>query len=240
MRLKDLAAVRPRFGYKRLCVLLRREGWQVNHKRIHRLYKCLGLQVRTKKRTKRAAQTRIPLPEAWKANQRWSMDFMSDRLDNGKWFRILTVIDQFSRECLLLGADICIGSQKLVSWLEQLRKTRGLPKAITVDNGSEFIAKKFDAWAYYHGVKLDYIRPGKPVENAFIESFNGRFRDECLNTNIFKSIENVRAKCESWMLDYNTRRPHSSLGNLSPREFAKRQKKQGQESQKLTLEVVRF
>lgn len=238
IRLKDIAASRPRFGYKRLHILLRREGWHVNHKRVYRLYVKLGLQVRTKKRAKRISQPRVPLDVPKKINERWSMDFMSDRLEDGRRFRILNIVDLFSRESLSILADFSFPSQKVISWLEKLRKTRGLPKAITVDNGTEFISRKFDAWAYYRRIKLDYIRPGKPVDNAFIESFNGKLRDECLNANIFNSLEEARSKCESWMLDYNTLRPHSSLNDLSPREFVKRQNKQDQKPQNLTYKLV--
>lgn len=238
IRLKDIAASRPRFGYRRLYILLRREGWSINHKRVYRLYLKLGLQVRTKKRVKKISQPRVSLDLPKKVNERWSMDFMSDRLEDGQRFRVLNIIDLFSRESLSILTDFSFPSQKVISWLEELRKTRGLPKAITVDNGTEFVSKKFDAWAYYNKVKLDYIRPGKPVNNAFIESFNGKFRDECLNTNIFNSLEEARSKCESWMLDYNTLRPHSSLNDLSPIEFAKRQNNQGQDVKKLTYKLA--
>ncbi len=238
MRLKDIAASRPRFGYRRLYILLRREGWSINHKRVYRLYVKLGLQVRTKKRAKKVSQPRVSLDVPKKVNERWSMDFMSDRLENGQRFRVLNIIDLFTRESLSILADFSFPSQKVISWLEELRKTRGLPEAITVDNGTEFVSKKFDAWAYYNKVKLDYIRPGKPVDNAFIESFNGKFRDECLNTNIFNSLDEARSKCESWMLDYNTLRPHSSLNDLSPIEFAKWQNNQDQEIKKLTYKLV--
>jgi putative transposase len=181
MRLRDLAASRVRYGYRRLTVLLRREGWAVNAKRVCRLYREEGLQIRTKKRAKRAAQTRIALAGASRPNQRWSMDFVSDRLADGRWFRVLTVVDQYTRECLCAYADRAQTGQKVVAQLERVSDIRGVPESITADNGGEFAGKAMDIWAPQAGVKLNFIRPGKPVENGFIESFNGRLRDECLN-----------------------------------------------------------
>ena len=223
-RLKELARARPRFGYRRLYELVRREGWKVNHKRIHRLYVLLGLQVLVRRRIKRASHVRVPLAQSHRVNEHWSMDFVADQLDNGRRFRILTIVDNYSRECPLLEADHSLTAQKVIACLDHLKTSRGLPRAITVDNGSEFFSRAMDSWAYRNGVKLDFIRPGKPVENAFIESFNGRLRDECLNTQIFLSLEDARAKVKAWRLDYNTQRPHSSIGHLSPSEFAGRQK----------------
>lgn len=240
LRLKELAATRPRFGYMRLWLLLRREGWIVNRKRIHRLYKLAGLQLRYKNTKKRLSHTRVPLCMPHKPDERWSMDFITDRLENGQQFRILAVIDLFSRECLVLKAGASLTGAHVVQSLEEIRCSRQLPKAITVDNGSEFISKKLDAWAYFHGVKLDFIRPGKPVENAFVESFNGRFRDECLNTNIFSSLGDVQEKVEVWLNDYNVVRPHSAIGNLSPAEYAERFKNLASEGKNLNLEVVQF
>ena len=221
LRLKELARVRTRFGYRRLYELLRREGWQVNHKRIHRLYVLHGLQMSLRRKEKRASHVRVPLGKASRANEHWSMDFMSDVLENGRRFRILTIVDQFSRECPLLEADASLTAPRVVTCLERLKDSRGLPTAITVDNGSEFYSRAMDAWAYRNGVKLDFIRPGKPVENAFIESFNGRLRDECLNTEVFASLEEAQQKLEAWRVDYNLFRPHSAIGNLPPSEFAR-------------------
>jgi len=226
MRLKELARVRIRYGYRRLYELLRREGWHVNHKRIHRLYVLQGLQVRIRRKIKRASHIRVPLPRPSGINEHWSMDFVQDVLDNGRRFRILTMVDKFSRECPLVEADFSMDAGKVIACLERLKSTRGLPQAITVDNGTEFYSRAMDSWAYRNKVQLDFIRPGKPVENAFIESFNGRLRDEFLNTNLFGSLEDVRKKLEAWRIDYNTERPHSSIGNLAPEEFA-RQQKQG-------------
>jgi len=219
-RLKDLAFSRVRFGYRRLLVMLKREGWTVGRRRVYRLYTALGLAVRSKIRRKRVSQVRVPLATATAPNQRWSMDFVTERLDNGCYFRILTLIDQYTRECLQLWADFSMTGQKVVHCLQRLALTRGLPLAITVDNGAEFCSRAMDAWAYQTGVKLDFIRPGRPVENGFVESFNGRLRDECLNVNLFFSLPDVREKLESWRQDYNTLRPHGSLGHLPPAEYA--------------------
>lgn len=222
VRLKELAAVRVRYGYRRLTILLRREGWVVNTKRVYRIYREQNLCVRTKTRKKRAAQPRVPLGTATGPNQRWSMDFMADRLANGGTFRVLTIVDQFSRECPLLEAGLSLSGRQVVECLERLALFRGLPEAITVDNGAEFCSKAVDAWAYKNGVKLDFIRPGKPVENGFIESFNGKLRDECLNTELFFTLEDARQKLERWRRDYNEQRPHSALGGLPPMEHLRR------------------
>ena len=220
MRLCEMAASRVRFGYRRLTVLLRREGWAVNAKRIYRLYTEEGLTVRTKQRKKAASRQRVPQGLAMAPNQRWSMDFVSDRLADGRWFRVLTVLDQFTRECLLLLADSSLSGEKVASALEGVIGQRKAPTSITVDNGSEFASRAMDAWAYRHGVHLDFIRPGKPVENGFIESFNGRLRDECLNVEVFFTLEDVREKLERWRQDYNLARPHSALDDDTPASFA--------------------
>jgi putative transposase len=220
IRLYELAAARVRFGYRRLTVLLRRDGWRVNAKRIYRLYTEEGLTVRTKRRTKAAGRARVPQPEATAPNQRWSMDFMSERVADGRSFRILTVVDQFTRECLCLLADRSLTGENVAQALELLVGQRGVPHSITVDNGSEFASRVMDAWAYRHGIQLDFIRPGKPVENGFIESFNGRLRDECLNVEVFFTLEDAREKLTRWQEDYNNLRPHSSLQDVTPAAFA--------------------
>lgn len=202
--------------------MLRREGIMVNRKRVHRLYKLEGLQVRTtKRRQKVAGRARVPTAAPRGVNEAWSMDFVADRLENGRRVRILTIVDQYSRECVSAEADFSLTGEKVVSCLEGLKKMRGLPKSITVDNGPEFISKALDAWAYRSGVKLQFIRPGKPVENAFIESFNGRLRDELLNVDVFGTLEDVRAKLDAWKYDYNTARPHGSIDGKTPLEYAK-------------------
>jgi len=220
LRLRELAGVRTRYGYRRLTVLLRREGWQVNAKRIYRLYREEALQVRTAKRGKRVRQHRVPLPSATAANQRWSMDFVSDRLANGRWFRILTVIDQYTRECLCTYADRLQTGDKVAEQMKRLVELRGAPNSITADNGGEFAGRTMELWAYQTGVRLDFIQPGKPVENGYIESFNGRLRDECLNGEIFFDLDDAREKLERWRRDYNDARPHSALADRTPKEFA--------------------
>jgi len=222
LRLRELAFSRVRYGYRRLTILLQREGWKVGKKRVLRLYRSENLLVRTKHRKKRTSHLRVPLGVATAANQRWSIDFMSERLENGRYFRIFTVIDQFSRECPLLWADLSLTGPKVVACLDVLAGTCGLPLAITLDNGSEFCSRAMDVWAYRHGVKLDFIRPGRPVENSYIESFNGRLRDECLNIHVFFDLADARDKLEAWRRDYNQVRPHGSLGKMTPAEFARR------------------
>jgi putative transposase len=219
MRLRELAASRVRFGYRRLTVMLRREGWAVNAKRIYRLYREDGLTVRTAVRRKIARRQRTPLLRATRPNQRWAMDFVSERLYDGRWFRVLTVVDQFTRECLLLLADSSLTGQKVALALSQVIAEREAPESITVDNGTEFASKAMDAWAYQYRVQLDFIRPGRPVENGYIESFNGRLRDECLNVHVFFALADVREKLELWREDYNQVRPHSALDDYAPRQF---------------------
>jgi putative transposase len=220
VRLRELAASRVRFGYRRLTVMLRREGWQVNTKRVYRLYRLDGLAVRTKVRKKIARRTRMPLVPASRPNQKWAMDFIAARVLDGRWFRVLTVVDQFTRECLLLLADSSLTGQKVATALSLIVAQRGAPGSITVDNGAEFCSRAMEAWAYQYQVQLDFIRPGKPVENGYIESFNGRLRDECLNTEVFFTLADVREKLEAWRQDYNQVRPHSSLHDCAPEVFA--------------------
>ena len=220
MRLRELAGSRVRYGYRRLTVLLRREGRPVNAKRVYRLYREEGLQVRTKPRAKRAAQIRVPLKGAVRPNQRWSMDFVSDRFSDGRWFRILTVVDQYTRECLCVHADRPQTGEKVAEQMRRLTALRGKPESITTDNGSEFAGRAMELWACQTGVKLDFIRPGKPVENGYIESFNGRLRDECLNGEVFFSLADAQKKLEQWRNDYNLNRPHSALDDRTPGEFA--------------------
>jgi putative transposase len=220
MRLRELAGSRTRYGYRRLTVLLRREGWMVNTKRVYRLYRAEALQVRSAKRVKRTRHLRVALPEAARPNQRWSMDFVSERLADGRWFRILTVVDQYTRECVCAYADRSQTGEKVVEQMKRLVALRGAPESITTDNGSEFAGRAMEAWAYQTGVKLDFIRPGRPVQNGYIESFNGRLRDECLNGEVFFNLTDAREKLERWRRDYNQKRPHSALADQTPEEFA--------------------
>jgi len=218
-RLRDLATQRKRFGSPRLHIMLKREGLVINHKRTERLYHEEGLALRKKRRRKGAAGARIILPAPDRPNQTWSMDFITDSLVTGRRFRALAIVDDYSRECTAIEVDTSLGGRRVVGVLERLEELRGLPEVITVDNGPEFAGKALDEWAYRKGVKLSFIRPGKPIENAFAESFNGRLRDECLNTNWFLSLKNARHIIEDWRKDYNSVRPHSSLGGLAPKEF---------------------
>ena len=220
MRLRELAEARRRYGYRRLTVLLQREGWNVNHKRIYRLYRKEDLGVRTKKRKKRATHLRVVPPMPTAADQRWCMDFVYDRLETGHYFRALNVLDVFTRECLAIHVDRKLTGAKVARVLDGIAATRGYPKEITVDNGTEFFSQAMDAWAHGKGVRLDFIRPGRPTENGFIESFNGKLRDECLNAELFSDLVDARRKLEAWRRDYNEERPHSSIGNLTPVEFA--------------------
>jgi putative transposase len=221
-RLKHLAATHVRYGYRRLTVLLRREGWPVNAKRVYRLYREEGLVVRTKQRKKIARRERSPQPLASRPNQCWSMDFVSGKLADGRSFRILTVVDQFTRECVWLEADRSMTGAKVVAALSKASAERnGSPMSITCDNGSEFASRIVEAWAIDNEVRLCFIRPGRPVENGFAESFNGRLRDECLNVSWFSSLANANAKLAAWRAHYNEQRPHSALDDRTPAAFAK-------------------
>lgn len=221
-RLKELAAERRRFGYRRLTVLLRRGGQAVNHKRVYRLYREEGMSVRRRKRKRIGAVERQPLTMPTGTNQRWSMDFVSDGLGDGRKFRSLNIVDDFNRECLAAEVDTSITGARVVRVMERLREQRGLPQILVTDNGPEFAGQALDVWAYERGVKLHFIEPGKPVQNAFIESFNGKMRDECLNEHWFTSLGEARQTIEVWRRDYNEVRPHSALGNRTPQEFSAR------------------
>ena len=218
-RLRELAAERRRYGYRRLAVLLRREGWAVNHKRVYRLYGEEGLEVRRRKRKRIGPTQRQPLTTPLRPNERWSMDFVSDALSDGRKFRSLNLVDDFNRECLALEVDTSLPGIRVVRVLEQRGAWRGWPEVLVMDNGPEFAGQALDAWAYQRQVRLHFIEPGKPVQNAFIESFNGKFRDECLNEHWFTSLEDARQTIETWRRDYNEIRPHSALGYRTPKEF---------------------
>jgi putative transposase len=218
--LVGLAAQRRRFGYRRLTVLLCRGGLRVNHKKVYRLYREEGLAVRRRKRRKLAAGARIVLAAPTQPNQRWSMDFMGDSLATGRTFRILNLVDDYSREAIATEVDTSLPGLRVVRVLERVALTRPLPAMIVCDNGPEFTGRALDSWAYARGVQLHFIRPGKPIENAFVESFNGRLRDECLNENWFADLQEARTKIGMWRIDYNEVRPHSALGNRTPTEYA--------------------
>jgi putative transposase len=220
--MRTKAAERPRFGYRRLHVLLRRDGWAVNHKRVQRLYRAEGLAVRRRKRKRLTSVARVVRAEAMRANQRWQMDFVSDALACGRKFRTLNVVDTFTREGLAIEVDTSLPGTRVTRVLDAIAAERGYPDELVVDNGPEFISKAMDAWAYNHGVEIQFIRPGKPMENGHCESFNGRFRDECLNENWFLTLADARRVIAAWLADYNHYRPHSALDNLTPIEFATR------------------
>ena len=220
-RIRALAPARPRFGFTRIWVLLRREGWRVNKKRVRRWYRLDGLQLRMRvRRRKHIALHRGPAPSPVGPTERWSMDFVHDALADGRPFRVLTVVDQWSRQRPILEAASSMSGRGVGEALDRAIAHGAVPRSITVDHGTEFMSRALEDWAFAHGVQLDFIRPGKPVENAFIEAFNGRLRDECLNVHQFTSIEDAQAKIEAWRVDYNQRRPHSSLGHLTPNEYA--------------------
>jgi putative transposase len=219
-RLRELAAARPRFGYVRLGLLLRREGLVVNLKRVYRLYREERLLVRPHRGRKHAAVPRVPLPVPTAANQRWGMDFIHDACVDGRRFRCLTMVDEFTRECPVIAADTSLPSARVIAVLDQLAAQRGLPQSLVVDHGPEFISRALDLWAYRRGIELVFIRPGKPVENAYVESFHSRFRDECLSTHWFETLTDARFHIEHWRQDYNEVRPHTSLAGRTPTEFA--------------------
>jgi putative transposase len=218
-KIRELAHQRRRFGCPRIHLLLQREGLVVNHKRTERIYREEGLSLRKRKRKKTAAMSRVILPIPERPNERWSMDFVTDSIVTGRRFRALVIVDDYSRECPAIEVDTSLGGRRVVQVLERLSETRGLPEVITIDNGPEFAGKALDEWAYRRGVKLNFIQPGKPIENAYAESFIGRLRDECLNENWFISLKDARDIIENWRIDYNEGRPHTSLGGLTPREF---------------------
>ena len=221
-RLRELAGKRPKWGLPMLTVLLRREGVMDNHKRIERVYREEGLQVRRRKRKRvaRVASRRIvEVPKA--PNERWSIDFVHDSLMTGRQFKVLTTVDDFSKESPAIVVGQSITGHHVVDVLERLAESRSLPREIVMDNGPEFTSLALDQWAHRRGVHLRFIRPGRPVENCFIESFNGKFRNECLDENWFLDMNDARRKIEAWRVDYNTTRPHSSLDDLTPEEFLK-------------------
>lgn len=220
-RLQQLAQERPRFGYRRLHVLLGREGWKVSWKRVYRIYRALGLAVRRKKRKRVAQANRQPRVVPIRADIQWSLDFMRDTLSSGRVFRTLNVVDDATRECLAIEVDTSLSGARTARVLDQIAGLRGsYPSRVVLDNGPECHSQVLDQWAYDHGVELWFIEPGKPIENCFVESFNGKFRDECLNTHWFLNLNDAKRIIEAWRRDYNGVRPHSSLDNRTPAEYA--------------------
>jgi len=214
------------WGYQRIWIKLRREGWKVNRKRVYRLYKEEGLAMRANKpRRHRSCSTRIPPPTASRPNESWSMDFMVDELYDGRRFRLLTIVDDFTRESLAVELGQHLTGGDVAGVLDRISRPR--PERIRVDNGTEFTSKRLDQWAYLNGVKLEFSRRGKPTDNGLIEAFNGRLRAECLNENWFLSLDDAKAKVETWRQHYNGERPHSALGYLAPGEYAANERQVG-------------
>jgi putative transposase len=221
-RIKEIATTRVHYGYRRVHVLLRREGWKDNHKRVYRLYRNEGLSLRHKRpRRNKAARLRQPKQLVSAINEIWSMDFVADALFDGRRLRALTVVDNYTRECLAIEVGQSLKGEDVVAVLEAIKTERSLPQAIKVDNGSEFISKAMDRWAYENRVELDFSRPGKPIDNAKVESFNGRLREECLNAHWFLSLDDARRKIDAWRRYYNEARPHTALDWMTPSEFAR-------------------
>lgn len=222
--MKMVAAERRRFGYRRIHIMLQRQGIVMNQKKLRRLYREERLQVRRRGGRKRALGTRKPMVLPTSANERWSLDFVSDAFTDGRRFRVLAVVDDFTRECLDLIADTSLSGARVVRELDAMMARRGKPHTIVSDNGTELTSIAVLKWCQGSGVEWHYIAPGKPTQNAFVESFNGRFRDECLNDTLFASLVDARIEISKWKNDYNNERPHSALGNIPPSEFARKQR----------------
>ena len=217
-RLKSLGEQYPRYGYLMLHSLLKTEGMVINRKRTYRIYTELGMQVRTK-RHKKLVRPRVPMAVPTHPNDRWSMDFVSDQLASGRRIRVLNIVDDYSRVCVGQLVDVSISGARVARYLDQVHELRGLPRTLVIDNGPEFTSKALFFWSRRTGVKLHFIQPGKPTQNAFVESFNGKFRDGCLNQHWFRNIEDARQLIDDWRTHYNTVRPHSSLGYNPPTVF---------------------
>lgn len=220
--IKRISKERRRFGYRRINVMLQREGIHMNHKKLRRIYEEEKLQVRRRGGRKRALGMRRPMEVPDRPNQRWSLDFVSDAFTDGRRFRILTVVDDFSKENVLLVPDTSISGLRVTRELDQAFAERGMPRTIVSDNGTEFTSMAILKWVQDNGLDWHYIQPGKPTQNAFIESFNGKLRDECLNETLFASLSDAREELANWQDDYNNHRPHSSIGNLTPSEFVEK------------------
>jgi putative transposase len=229
-RLRALAAERRRFGYRRLHILLRREGIMLNHKKLFRIYCEERLVVRRRGGRKRASGARAPMTVPQGPNQRWSLDFVSDALSDGRRFRVLVVVDDFTRECLALVVDTSLSGRRVVRELNRIVERRGAPTLVVSDNGTELTSHAVLSWQHDRSVGWHYIAPSKPVQNAFVESLNGRLRDECLNEHLFQSLPAARRIIEAWRAEYNTHRPHTSLGGLTPNEFATRSRRDHDQS----------
>ena len=215
-----VAKQKPRYGYRRLGVLLERRGWKLNHKKLYRLYREEHLAVRRLRR-KRLLRPAAPVAQLTRANQEWAMDFVMDGLATGRAVRALTAVDEYTRECLAIEVDSCLSSRRVTRVLEWVIQQRGKPEALRCDNGPEFTSRHFLAWCEEQQIRLIHIQPGRPMQNGRVESFNGRLRDECLNANWFPTMNEAKRKIEAWREEYNRERPHSSLGYRTPEEFAR-------------------
>ena len=220
-RIKLIAEEKRRFGYRRIGYLLLREGYKINHKRVYRLYKAQGLEVRKRKKRRKALGSRIPPRVLLSANQRWSIDFVMDALADGRRIRLMTIVDDYTRESLKILVERSITGVRVAQELSELIKSRGKPEEILSDNGTEFTSNAILSWSQEENVKWSYIQPGKPMQNGYAESFNGKLRDECLNENMFETLAEARILVERWRKDYNEQRPHSSLGGLTPEAYAR-------------------
>ena len=237
-RIKEIAATRVHYGYRRVHVMLQREGWKDNHKRVYRLYRAEGLSLRHKRpKRNKSARLRQPKSIVTAMNEIWSMDFVSDALFDGRRLRALTVVDNYTRESLAIEVGQSLKGEDVVRVLGAVVAERGAPQTIKGDNGSEFISKAMDRWAYEHGVELDFSRPGTPTDNAKVESFNGRFRQECLNEHWFLSLDDARSKIADWRRYYNESRPHSALQWATPAEFARQARKNASADESTTPEI---
>ena len=224
-RIVEIAHTRRRFGYRRIHDLLRPQFPGVNHKRVYRLYSAANLAVRKRRKAKRPASERVPLQRARTVNEVWSMDFVSDSLANGRRLKCLTVADDFSHECVDIAVDYGISGQYVTRLLDRAAVFRGYPSAVRTDNGPEFTSRAFMAWAQSHGVRHILIQPGRPMQNGYIESLNGRFRDECLNDHWFQTLHQARTAISDWRRDYNEVRPHGSIGRIPPARFAEQHRR---------------
>jgi putative transposase len=220
--LNHFAQKHPRNGFRKLYLRIRNAGYTWNHKRVYRIYKQLGMNIKRKAKKRLPERVKTPLQNLHTPNHIWSMDFMSDTLWNGRRYRLLNVIDEFNREVLDIEADTSLPARRVIQTLERICEWRGKPKIIRVDNGPEFISTRLELWCKQHSITLDFIRPGKPTENARVERFNGSFRRELLDCYIFSTLNEVREKSHEWMVDYNNLRPHEALGDLSPIQFLER------------------
>ena len=238
-RIREIAETKRRYGCPRIYIRLRREGWPVNHKKVERLYyRDEGLSLRRRRRKKLAAVPRIALPRPTQPGRCYALDFVHDRLVTGRRYKCLTMTDLCSKEVPVIEVDVSIGGARVCRILDRLFLTRSLPETLILDNGPEFAGTALDAWAAQHGVHLHFIQPGKPVQNAFIESFNGKFRDECLNEHWFLTLQEAQLVIEAWRREYNEERTHSGIGDMTPQEFIIHHQTGAQRTQELTSSAV--